>query len=215
MDNNQRLMASIDQRIKFVFPHAHFELLPLPGPPFVRYDARLMIKNEMGAAEVFVVHRVIDLSHHEHPDGPIAGYTQDFVAEMIEKMLGYLIGRLHRCGGYDQSTGSKGEADELYRQLRSEVDTLLRTCARLTVERDAYDQRRREANTSCEMWRQRAQALGYGKAAFSPSTKWIQLKRTSPSGKTLFACRYCGLNSPTPDKSCASTGQGMPECEEK
>lgn len=32
--------------------------------------------------------------------------------------------------------------------------------------------------------------------------RWITLKATSPSGKTLFACKYCGRVSPFPDKAC-------------
>lgn len=32
--------------------------------------------------------------------------------------------------------------------------------------------------------------------------RWITLKATSRSGKTLFSCKYCGRVSPTPDKTC-------------
>lgn len=31
---------------------------------------------------------------------------------------------------------------------------------------------------------------------------WMQLARTSPSGKVLYACTSCGRVSPTPDKHC-------------
>lgn len=32
--------------------------------------------------------------------------------------------------------------------------------------------------------------------------RWRPLVATSPSGKTLFSCRYCGRVSPLPDKQC-------------
>jgi len=38
-------------------------------------------------------------------------------------------------------------------------------------------------------------------------TRWIELKSTSPSGKVLFVCRYCGSVSPVPDKECAKPPQ--------
>lgn len=34
-------------------------------------------------------------------------------------------------------------------------------------------------------------------------SRWVELYATSPSGKTLFVCRFCGRISPTPDKACA------------
>lgn len=43
--------------------------------------------------------------------------------------------------------------------------------------------------------------------------KWIEITRKSLSGKTLFVCLCCGRISPTPDKSCFSTGNNVPECE--
>lgn len=36
------------------------------------------------------------------------------------------------------------------------------------------------------------------------ANRWVRLRATSPSGKTLFACRCCGRKSPTPDKGCAT-----------
>lgn len=33
-------------------------------------------------------------------------------------------------------------------------------------------------------------------------SRWIELYATSPSGKTLFVCKYCGRISPLPDKTC-------------
>jgi hypothetical protein len=36
------------------------------------------------------------------------------------------------------------------------------------------------------------------------SNRWVELYATSPSGKTLFVCRFCGRISPTPDKACAT-----------
>jgi len=38
----------------------------------------------------------------------------------------------------------------------------------------------------------------------TPHTRWVELYATSPSGKTLFVCRFCGRTSPTPDKECAT-----------
>jgi len=35
-------------------------------------------------------------------------------------------------------------------------------------------------------------------------SRWVELYATSPSGKTLFVCRFCGRISPTPDKVCIS-----------
>lgn len=32
--------------------------------------------------------------------------------------------------------------------------------------------------------------------------RWVTLRRTSNSGKTLFVCTVCGRVSPTPDKEC-------------
>lgn len=34
------------------------------------------------------------------------------------------------------------------------------------------------------------------------NSRWIKLYATSPSGKTLFVCKYCGRQSPTPDRVC-------------
>lgn len=33
-------------------------------------------------------------------------------------------------------------------------------------------------------------------------SRWVTLYATSPSGKTLFVCRFCGRISPCPDKDC-------------
>ena len=33
-------------------------------------------------------------------------------------------------------------------------------------------------------------------------SRWIELYATSPSGKTLFVCRMCGLVSPVPTREC-------------
>jgi hypothetical protein len=35
-------------------------------------------------------------------------------------------------------------------------------------------------------------------------SRWVELYATSPSGKTLFVCRFCGRTSPCPDKDCAT-----------
>ncbi len=35
-------------------------------------------------------------------------------------------------------------------------------------------------------------------------SRWVELYATSPSGKTLFVCRFCGRISPCPDKDCAT-----------
>lgn len=34
-------------------------------------------------------------------------------------------------------------------------------------------------------------------------SRWIELASKSPSGKTLFVCRYCGQHAYAPDKACA------------
>lgn len=34
------------------------------------------------------------------------------------------------------------------------------------------------------------------------SDRWVQITKTSPSGKTLFVCRSCGTVSPAPNKTC-------------
>lgn len=33
-------------------------------------------------------------------------------------------------------------------------------------------------------------------------SRWIELRKTSPSGKTTFMCRMCGRQTTTPDKMC-------------
>lgn len=33
-------------------------------------------------------------------------------------------------------------------------------------------------------------------------SRYVELYATSPSGKTLFVCRFCGRTTPTPDKEC-------------
>jgi hypothetical protein len=38
----------------------------------------------------------------------------------------------------------------------------------------------------------------------SEQSRWVELYTTSPSGKTLFVCRFCGRISPTPDKVCVT-----------
>lgn len=38
----------------------------------------------------------------------------------------------------------------------------------------------------------------------TPTSRWMEISQTSPSGKMLFVCRSCGQRSPTPDKECAS-----------
>jgi len=35
-------------------------------------------------------------------------------------------------------------------------------------------------------------------------SRWVELYTTSPSGKTLFVCKYCGRISPLPDRTCSS-----------
>ena len=37
---------------------------------------------------------------------------------------------------------------------------------------------------------------------FEPTSRWVTLRRTSNSGKTLFLCLVCGRESTTPDKEC-------------
>lgn len=32
--------------------------------------------------------------------------------------------------------------------------------------------------------------------------RWVRLRKTSESGKTMFVCTVCGRNSTTPDKDC-------------
>lgn len=34
--------------------------------------------------------------------------------------------------------------------------------------------------------------------------RWVELKATSPSGKALFVCRFCGSKTPAPVKECAA-----------
>lgn len=33
-------------------------------------------------------------------------------------------------------------------------------------------------------------------------SRWIEITATTPSGKALFVCRFCGRTSPIPDKGC-------------
>lgn len=33
-------------------------------------------------------------------------------------------------------------------------------------------------------------------------SRWIELYATSPSGKTLFVCKFCGDITPAPTKAC-------------
>jgi hypothetical protein len=33
-------------------------------------------------------------------------------------------------------------------------------------------------------------------------TRWVMLRKTSPSGKTLFSCKCCGRVSIAPDATC-------------
>lgn len=35
--------------------------------------------------------------------------------------------------------------------------------------------------------------------------RWVEIFKTTNSGKTLFVCVYCGRTSPTPDISCPAT----------
>ena len=35
-------------------------------------------------------------------------------------------------------------------------------------------------------------------------SRWIELYATSPSGKALFVCKFCGSITPAPTKSCSS-----------
>lgn len=42
-------------------------------------------------------------------------------------------------------------------------------------------------------------------------TRWVRLRRTSTSGKTLYLCRSCERVSPTPDKRCTASGVMAPE----
>lgn len=37
--------------------------------------------------------------------------------------------------------------------------------------------------------------------------RWIKLYTTSPSGKTMFCCKYCGSITPAPGKSCPNNPQ--------
>jgi len=37
--------------------------------------------------------------------------------------------------------------------------------------------------------------------------RWIKLYTTTPSGKTLFCCKYCGSITPAPGKSCPNNPQ--------
>ena len=56
----------------------------------------------------------------------------------------------------------------------------------------------------------KAQALGYlihniESSLFTTPTnipRWTLLPNTSPSGKMLFQCKYCGRITTTPDKTC-------------
>lgn len=50
------------------------------------------------------------------------------------------------------------------------------------------------AELACKLKKLRGEQKAHG--------RWLVLKTTSPSGKTLFCCRVCGRTSPTPDKSC-------------
>lgn len=40
-----------------------------------------------------------------------------------------------------------------------------------------------------------------------PRSRWAEIVRRSPSGKSLFACLCCGRVSPTPDKTCRTVGE--------
>lgn len=35
-----------------------------------------------------------------------------------------------------------------------------------------------------------------------PTSRWVRIERTSPSGKSLFVCTVCGRMSVAPDKTC-------------
>lgn len=39
--------------------------------------------------------------------------------------------------------------------------------------------------------------------------RWLELRATSNSGKTMFACRSCGRMSPVPDKDCPKVRDGL------
>ncbi len=36
----------------------------------------------------------------------------------------------------------------------------------------------------------------------SSNTRWVVLRKRSPSGCALFVCTHCGRQSKTPDKTC-------------
>jgi hypothetical protein len=55
-------------------------------------------------------------------------------------------------------------------------------------------------------WEADQAVLAYRERCARP--RWVKLNCTSPSGKTLFVCRYCGRVSATPDKSCPTTLRG-------
>ena len=38
--------------------------------------------------------------------------------------------------------------------------------------------------------------------AHDPMTRWKEIRKTSPSGKTMFVCMSCGLTSPSPMRDC-------------
>ena len=45
-------------------------------------------------------------------------------------------------------------------------------------------------------------------------SRWVIIKRTSPSGKTLFQCKCCGIVSIAPNKHCYIGNQNAnPRCE--
>lgn len=44
-------------------------------------------------------------------------------------------------------------------------------------------------------------------------SRWVELYATTPSGKTLFFCRYCGTKSPAPTRTCPEPPSALHKAE--
>ena len=67
------------------------------------FDLRMHLRDERRPCEIYFVSRLVDLGKHDHPQGIIAGYAEDFVEEMTEKILESMYVRAKPVGDEDDT----------------------------------------------------------------------------------------------------------------
>lgn len=98
--------------------------------------------------------------------------------------------------------GLLGRKIELYPDNKEEeswLSALLEMFNQTQYSLDRYEAIARRAGWSEEM---NCTPWDFLDSQIEDKSRWIRLKRTSNSGKTMWVCSICGRNSVTPDKTC-------------